>query len=120
MHIFELKLGATLFLIIIFVDLNSLPSKYLNGLQPGSINSSVQDPEVDKARRSVKGFQEVTHWPSWEKAQLKYEKSLEPLQINTFVYANFAKQTLMKSYDAQVRSSVFSFVQFTDKNWPLP
>lgn len=85
----------------VVANINSLPSKYLNGLSPGSITSSMQDPDVDAARRSVKGFEESSHWPEWIKEQKKYEANPKYLQKNQFCYANFATTSLFKSYDYQ-------------------
>ena len=82
-------------------NLNSLPSKYLNGLSPGSIHSAMQDPEVDAARREAKGFQESSHWPEWIKQQKLYEGNPKFLQKNQYCYANFSTTSLSKSFDYQ-------------------
>ena len=82
-------------------SLNNTPKEAIGFLKPSQISSSLQDADIERARKKV-GFKKEEHWPQWVVNQQNYERSKNPLQVNAYVFTNFNKDNMHKGYDYSV------------------
>ena len=76
-------------------NINNSPNSGIGGLQPSIIKSPLDDPLIDKAI----GYPEDVSFEQQQQNQLAYEQNpKEKLQVNSYVYVDFPRKPLTKSF----------------------
>ncbi len=77
-------------------SLNNTPHQALGGLRPSIITSRKDTPLIDETI----GFHPDTPFETQEKNQKRYELNPTKLQVGSYVYVNFLRKPLEKSFDS--------------------
>ena len=85
-------------------DLNNTPLRKLGGLTPNSIHSEIDSVNVSNARKSLNvSVYTEPNFHIQRQNQTNYEKELNFLQVNDYVYLDFDEKLFDKSFDVSVK-----------------
>ncbi len=86
------------YLPFIVTNLNNTPNAGIGGMKPSEINTRNDTPKIDKTI----GYNPDVTFETQALNQKRYEKNVqEPLQVNSYVYVDFAPSPLEKSFDSR-------------------